>query len=354
MLPAMARPLLLSLLALAAALLAGCGGSSGDGDDGATDGARVVVTTTVLADLARNVGGDDASVRALLRPNSDPHDYEPRPDDVLATADADVVLTSGLGLDDWMADVVEQSGGDARVVDVGERLAFVREGGEAHAHEAHGHAHDGEAHAEEAHADDEHAHDHGDADPHWWHDPRNAEAAVVAIRDALVRANPDARATYARNAAAYLRRLHALDAAVRACVATIPQPRRKLVTDHDAFGYLADRYGLDVVGTVIPSLTTQAQPSAGDLAELERTIERERVPTVFSARSVNAKLAEAIARETAARSDDSLYGDALGAADSDGATYLAMEAHNADAIVRGLRGGRGGCPQALAVARQRG
>ncbi|HZV73121.1 MAG TPA: metal ABC transporter substrate-binding protein [Conexibacter sp.] len=141
----------------------------------------------------------------------------------------------------------------------------------------------------------------GDVDPHWWHDPRNAEAAVTTIRDALTRANPGGRAVYASNAAAYLRRLRALDRAVQACVDSIPRQRRKLVTDHDAFGYFADRYGIEVVGTVIPSLTTEAQPSAGDLAALARTVEREHVRTIFSERSVNAKLAAAIARETGAR-----------------------------------------------------
>jgi zinc/manganese transport system substrate-binding protein len=338
------------LLALAGAALVASGCGDGSDDRSEADGPRVVVTTTVLGDLARSVGGAHADVHELLQPNSDPHDYEPRPDDVIATADADVVLTSGLGLDDWMADVAEQSGGDAPVVEVGEHVPVVREGGEAHTHDEHA---AGE-HGEDDHDAEEHAgHDHGDVDPHWWHDPRNAEAAVLAIRDALTRANPGARAAYARNATAYMRRLRALDAAIRGCVAAIAPARRTLVTDHDAFGYFADRYDLDVVGTVIPSLTTQAQPSAGDLAELARTIERERVATVFSARSVNAKLAEAIARETGARSDDSLYGDTLGPTGSDGATYLAMEAHNADAIVRGL-GDRpahpGGCPQALTVA----
>jgi zinc/manganese transport system substrate-binding protein len=193
-------------------------------------------------------------------------------------------------------------------------------------------------------------HTGGDVDPHWWHDPRNAAAATLAVRDALTRANPRDRAVYARNATAYVRRLWALDAAIHRCVATIPPARRTLVTDHDAFGYFAGRYGIRVVGTVIPSLTTQAQPSAGALAALARTVEREHVRTIFSEQSVNAKLAEAIAGETHARVDDSLYGDTLGPADSDGATYLAMEAHNADAIVRGLGGGGRGCPAATAAA----
>lgn len=310
------RPIL--LLTLAGALLAvGCGEST---DDARAPGSvDVVATTTVLGDLARAVGGGDADVHQLLQASSDPHDYEPRPDDVVAVADAQLVLTSGDGLDAWSGDVVEQAGGDPRVLDLGARVPVVREDAD------------------------------GDRDPHWWHDPRNVEAAVVAIRDALARENPDARAGYARRATAYLRRLRALDAAIERCVAAIPRARRMLVTDHDAFGHFAGRYRIRVVGTVIPSLTTQAQPSAGDLAQLVRTIERERVRTVFSEQSVNGKLARAIANEAGVRVDDSLYGDALGPAGSDGATYLAMEAHDADAIVRGL--GSSGCPAALAVAR---
>jgi len=311
--PRVARLLALALLAV----LAGCGGASPQraGAPGAVD---VVATTTVLGDLARAVGGRDADVHQLLQPNSDPHDYEPRPDDVVAVARAQLVLTSGDGLDAWSGDVVEQAGGDPRVLDLGAGVPVARAGRG------------------------------GDRDPHWWHDARNAAAAVTAIRDALVRAHPSARAAYERRAATELRRLRALDAAVARCVERVPPARRVLVTDHDAFGYFAGRYGLRIVGTVIPSSTTQAQASAGDLAQLARTIERERVRTVFSERSVNAKLARAIADETGAQVDDSLYGDALGPAGSDGATYLAMEAHNADAIVRGIGGA--GCPAALRAA----
>ena len=313
-LPRALPPLLAAALV---SLVAGCGASS----PSSSETVDVVATTSVLGDLARTVGGSDADVHQLLQPNSDPHDYEPRPDDVVATAGAQLVLTSGDGLDAWMGKVVEQSGGDPRVLDLGPRMPVSRRG------------------------------EGDDVDPHWWHDPRNAEAAVLAIRDALAQARPQARARYARRAAAYVRTLDALAQATQACVERIPPARRRLVTDHDAFGYFAERYGIEVVGTVIPSLTTQAQPSAGDLAELTRTIERERVRTVFSERSVNAKLAQAVAAETGARVDDSLYGDTLGPAGSDGATYLAMEAHNADAIVRGLSADGRGCPAALAVAR---
>jgi ABC-type Zn uptake system ZnuABC Zn-binding protein ZnuA len=124
---------------------------------------------------------------------------------------------------------------------------------------------------------------------------------------------------------------------------TVPAAQRKLVTDHDAFNYFARRYGIDVVGAVIPSQTTQAQPSAGDLADLTRTIEREHVEAIFPESSINPKLADAIARETGASSNETLYGDTLGAPDSAGATYLRMEAANADAMVRGFTGGAERC-----------
>jgi ABC-type Zn uptake system ZnuABC Zn-binding protein ZnuA len=180
-------------------------------------------------------------------------------------------------------------------------------------------------------------------DPHWWHDPRNAEAAVVAIRDALTKANPDAKEVYARNAAAYLRDLRVLDRGIAACVARVPAAQRKLVTDHDAFNYFARRYGIEVVGAVIPSQTTQAQPSAGDVARLTRLIRREGVKAVFPESSINPKLAKAIASQTGATSDLELYGDTLGPKGSAGATYLGMEQANADAMVRGFTGGAQRC-----------
>jgi ABC-type Zn uptake system ZnuABC Zn-binding protein ZnuA len=180
-------------------------------------------------------------------------------------------------------------------------------------------------------------------DPHWWHDPRNADGAVRAIRDALSAADPGHRRAYGRRAAAYLAKLRALGRSLAACFARLPPSDRKLVTDHDAFGYFAHRYGLRVVGAVIPSQTTQAQPSAGATARLVALIRREHVRAVFPESSLNRRLAETIARETGATSRYTLYGDTLGPAGSRGATYLEMERANGDAIVRGLSGGRLEC-----------
>lgn len=278
----------------------------------------MVATTTQIGDFVRNVGGDAVDLHQILQPNSDPHDYEPRPEDVENTADAELVFANGYNLDDWMDEVVAQSGGDPRVVDLGKNIP-IKLPGESKGAEA------------------------SKYDPHWWHDPRNAEAAVKQIRDALIEADPDHREVYERNAEAYLARINELDHGIQACVDKVPPEERKLVTDHDAFGYFANRYDIDVVGAVIPSQSTQAQPSAGETAHLISLIRRENVKAVFPESSINPKLAQTIARETGASSDYMLYGDTLGPKGSNGDTYLKMEAANASAMVEGFTGGQENC-----------
>jgi ABC-type Zn uptake system ZnuABC Zn-binding protein ZnuA len=292
----------------------GCGSSS-SGSGGQLD---VVATTTQIGDWVNEVGGNAVSVDQVLQPNTDPHEYEPRPSDVVAAANAQLVFANGDNLDSWIKQIVDDSGSDAGIVDLGaavpDRLPGETSGADAAKY-----------------------------DPHWWHDPRNAEAAVREIERRLAAADPSHRGEFRRNAGAYLARLRKLDAGIGACIDTVPPGRRKLVTDHDAFGYFAHRYGIDVVGAVIPSQTTQAQPSARDVSDLIALIERENVKAIFPESSLSATVADAIARQTGASSDYTLYGDTLGPAGSDGAGYLGMEAANADAMVRGFTGGRHGC-----------
>jgi ABC-type Zn uptake system ZnuABC Zn-binding protein ZnuA len=183
----------------------------------------------------------------------------------------------------------------------------------------------------------------GGTDPHWWHDPVNARYAVERLRDALVAADPKAAATLRGNATAYLQRLDSVTRGVADCIDQVPRAQRRLVTDHDAFGYFARRFGIRVVGAVIPSQTTQAQASAADIAGLVRLVHREHVRAIFPESSLSPKLAEQIARETGARADYTLYGDTLGPSGSPGATYLSMEQANADAMLRGFTGGARGC-----------
>lgn len=306
-------PALAAALTAAVLCVSGCAGPGADGGQ-----LEVVATTTQIGDFAREVGGEDVAVDQILQPNTDPHTYEPRPSDVVATAEAELVFASGDDLDEWIGQVVSDSGSDAQVVDLGkavpEQLPGESSGAEASRY-----------------------------DPHWWHDPRNAEAAVREIERRLSVADPAHRHEFARNARSYLGELQALDASIARCMDSVPVSRRKLVTDHDAFGYFAERYGIDVVGAVIPSQTSQAQPSAKDLSALAGLIEREGVEAIFPESSLSPRVAETIAAQTGASAEYALYGDTLGPEDSDGATYLQMEAANADSMVRGFTGGRRGC-----------
>jgi ABC-type Zn uptake system ZnuABC Zn-binding protein ZnuA/ABC-type Mn2+/Zn2+ transport system permease subunit len=309
------RPAIVAGLGAIALLAAGCGGGSGGGED---QRLAVVATTTQIGDFVREVGGEAVEVDQILEPNSDPHDYEPRPNDVEAAAEAQLVFASGDGLDEWIEEVVSDSGADAKVVDLGAGVPIHLPG---------------ESEGEEA----------SKYDPHWWHDPRNAAAAVREVERKLIAADPSQRARFEHNADTYVAQLQALEAGIAKCVGSVPRARRKLVTDHDAFGYFANRYGIEVVGAAIPSQTTQAQASARDLSELAKTIEAEKVKAIFPESSLSANVVEAIARQTGASADYTLYGDTLGPDGSSGDTYLRMEKANADAVIRGLSDGTRGC-----------
>ena len=296
------RRSLLGILLLATLVAAGCGDDSGSGS-----GRTVVATTTQVADLVREVGGGRVSVDGMLRPGGDPHEYEPRPSDVAAVARADVVFRSGGEVDGWLGDVIDDAGGDAQVVSLIDSV------------------------------------DRMDDDPHWWQDPRNAERAVETIRARLTRLDPGGRTVYRRNAARLERRLRTLDARIAACVDRVPAAKRRIVTTHDALGYFARRYGIEVVGAVIPSLSTQAQASAGDVQRLVDQIRREHVQAVFPENSVNPDIERAIAREAGASIGGKLYADSLGPKGSAGETYVGALSADAAALVDGMSGGRVSC-----------
>jgi ABC-type Zn uptake system ZnuABC Zn-binding protein ZnuA len=295
----------LGIVAMAVAAgvaLAGCGADSSSGS-----GRTVVATTTQVADLAREVGGDRIAVDGMLRAGGDPHDFEPRPSDVAAVAKAAVVFRSGGEVDDWLDDVIDNAGGDAEVVSLIDSVK------------------------------------RRDDDPHWWQDPLNAVRAVEAIRARLSKLDPEGARAYRRNAERLERELRELDERIAACVARVPAAKRRIVTTHDALGYFARRYGVKVVGAVIPSLSTQAQASAGDVEALVEQIRRERVEAIFPESSVNPDIERAIAREAGARIGESLYADSLGPEGSAGDTYAGALAFDARALVRGMSGGKVDC-----------
>jgi zinc/manganese transport system substrate-binding protein len=290
-------------LVLATFAVAGCGDDSGSSGGGPT----VVATTTQVADLVRQVGGERVSVDGMLQPGGDPHDYEPRPSDVAAVAKADVVFHSGGEVDEWLKDVIDNAGGAAELVTLLDSVRRL------------------------------------DDDPHWWQDPRNAERALETIRTRLSELDPGGRAAYRRNAARAIAALRRLDHGIAACIDRVPPSKRKIVTTHDSLGYFARRYGVEVVGAVIPSLSTQAQASAGDVQRLVEQIRREGVETVFPESSVNPDIERAIAREAGATIGDPLYADSLGPSGSAGETYAGALAADARALVKGMSGGRVDC-----------
>ena len=295
---------------LAALVVAGCSASGGGAGGDRTGGGgrlRVVATTTQVADLAANVGGDRVRVTSLLKPGIDPHDYEPSPADIDAIAHADLVLENGVGLEAWLGDTIDSSGFDGPVADTSQGLRLRMVGGAA--------------------------------DPHNWQNPRNPERMAANIERGLAAADPSAAATFQANLAAYTRQLQALDSEVQRQIDSLANKR--LVTNHDAFGYYIDRYGLQLVGSVIPSFDTSAELSGRDIRDLVAKIKATRVKAIFSETSLPPRTAETIGREAGVKvvtGQDALYGDALGPRGSDGDTYIKMIRHNTRTIVSNLSG----------------
>jgi len=291
-----------------ALLAAGCSGSgTAAGDRDGDRRLRVVATTTQVADLAANVGGDRVRVTGLLKPGIDPHDYEPSPADIDAIAHADLVLENGVGLEAWLGDTIDGSGFDGPVIDTSQsvQLRMVE----------------------------------GAPDPHIWQDPGNAERMAANIERGLAAAEPSAAGAFRANLAAYTKDLKALDAEVQRQVDSLAN--RKVVTDHDAFGYYLDRYGLELVGSVIPSFDSSAELSGRDIRDLVAKVRATGVKAIFSETTLPPRAAETIGREAGVKvvtGDDALYGDSLGPPGSDGDTYLKMIRHNTATIVGNLSG----------------
>ena len=289
------------------------------------DPLQVVASFSVLGDLVENIGGDAVEVTTLIAPGVDAHTYDPAPADLVVLSEADLAFENGLGFEPWLDQFFASTQPSATRVVVTEGIAP--------------RAADENAEQEGNELPAEDAGEHGEFDPHVWHDVANVIVMVGNIRDALAAADPARAELYAANAEAYISELTALDASIRQQAGSLPQERRKLVTSHDTFGYFAAAYGFEVIGTALGSLSTEAgDPSARDIATLIREIEEAGVPAIFAENVANRDLMESIAAEAGVELAAPLYTDALGPPGSPGDTYVGMMQSNVTTIVDALNG----------------
>ena len=293
---------------------------------------KVVATFSILGDFVREVGGERIDLSVLVGPNGDAHVYSPSPADARNLAEAKVIFVNGLKFEGWIDRLVQASGTKATVVEAAAEVKPLETDDHGHGHghgHSHGHAH-GHGHAHDDDHDEKHAHDHGGLDPHAWQDVANAKLYVAAIRDGLAAADPEGKEVYAANAQAYLARLDALEAEVKAAVEAIPLNRRKVITSHDAFGYFAKAYGLTFIAP--QGVSTDAEASARDVGRIIRQIKRDKIPAVFLENVTDPRLVERVAKETGAKIGGRLYSDALSEENGPAGTYIAMMQHNIKAL----------------------
>lgn len=300
----------------------------------AEEGPRIVATTSILGDIVRNSVGDAATVEVLMGAGVDPHSFQPSIQQIAALREADVVVAVGLDLEEPLLDALaaaEEAG--VEVLRVGEAVDPIpyalAEGGRAE-----------EGHAEEEHADADDG--YGAVDPHVWFDPLRIAEASGLIADAVAEVAPRSADEVRGAARAYAEELRTLDRELADRIDTIPEARRVLITNHDAIGYLAARYDLEILGAVIPGGSTLASTSSGALAELTDLIRDEGVPAIFSENTASDELLQTLAREVGRDVEVvSLYTDALGPAGSGAETYVELLRTDVELIVGALTGGTG-------------
>jgi len=269
-------------------------------------GPRVVASTSLLADLVRNVAGTRAQVDSLAPAGADVEDYQTRPEDAQRVANAQVLVLNGLGLDHWAESLFARAGrGDAVRVTLSDGLPVIKDP------------------REPASA----------GNPHLWLDVRLALRYTEKIRDALIQADPAGADGYRANQAAYAQQLDELDGWIRQQVATLPPERRKLVTFHDAFPYFARAYGFELIGVVTPD--PGHDPSAGELAQLVSRVRAAGVPAVFAEAQYSPKLVQALGQEAGVKVVTDLYNDSLGPAPAD--TYVGLMRYDVQKIVEALK-----------------
>ncbi|MBD2744333.1 metal ABC transporter substrate-binding protein [Coleofasciculus sp. FACHB-1120] len=272
---------------------------------------NVVATSTIIEDLAAEVAGDEIQLQGILEPGADPHVYEPVPQDSQALEKANLILYNGYNLEPGLIKLMNATSGEIRKVAVGEVVKSLQL-------------------------------DKGKGqvvpDPHVWGDVDNVIQMVGAIRDALIELSPEDREKFTQNAAQLTGELKQLDSWITQEIKTIPENKRKLVTSHDAFQYYARAYSIPVAGTLI-GISTEEQPSAQTVKRLVESVKAETVPAIFAETTINPALIKTVAEESRVKlAPRQLYSDSIGAAGSDGDSYIKMMVANTRTIVEALGG----------------
>lgn len=266
---------------------------------------KVASFSTILTEIATQVGGDKVEVAGLVKPGVDPHEYEPSPADLKQVGQAQLILASGKHLENYATKLQESAGPNAVFIQVGDAFPSLKMTEDDKVIE----------------------------DPHWWNNINNTEKAVAVVRDALIKMDPADKETFSKNAETYLAKLDVLEKWAKAKVAELPRDQRTLVTSHDAFQYFAKEFGFTV--HAIEGVSTQDEASSKKVADLLKTIREQHVKAVFFENIENPKVLAEITKETGAKIGGELYADGLG--DGEGATYEGMFRHNVTTIVDSLK-----------------
>lgn len=281
----------------------------------AADKLPVTTSFSILGDLVGVVGGDRVAVTTLVGPDEDAHAFQPKPAHAKAILGAKLLVTHGLGFEPWATKLVKSAGykGDSVVAAQGVAALSTAKGGASHGH----------------------GHDHHNVDPHAWQNPNNVVVYVQNIAAGLSKVDAAGASMYQRNAQAYVAELQALDAWIKAQFADIPAAKRQVITSHDAFAYFGQQYNIKFLAP--QGVNTDVEPSAKQVAQLIRQMQREKIRAVFIENMSNPKLLAQLSKDAGATVGASLYSDALSRPDQGGSTYLQMMRHNTTQLAAGMR-----------------
>jgi ABC-type Zn uptake system ZnuABC Zn-binding protein ZnuA len=295
-----------ALTLLTAILLAACASAP---QPSTGSGLRVLTSTTFLADIAQNVAGDRVKVESLIPATTDPHEYQPKPQDIIKMTESQVLIVNGLGYETWLKSSLDSLQGQRLIITATNGLT----------------------------PNPDPSNEHPAGDPHMWMNPLNVVQYAENIRDGLIQADPSGRDIYSANTDAYISKLKDLDAWVKSDTAQLAPEKKLLVTNHDALGYFAQAYGFKIVGAIIPSVTTDASPSAQQMASMIDAIKNSGASAIFLDIGENQNLADQIASETKVKVVTDLYVESISSADGPAPTYIDMIKHDVTVIMDALK-----------------